>query len=367
VANKDTMDSIPSSSSSTLGPPWASDKADNSENATDEKVLRLSRLAYADGDDQDNYGDYSTRMEELFSDQTDEEKSPVDYATHTRFNSLDISAASYRDQLRDVLGVEHSEEDGSDEDEELEVEQSLIHGDELSIDALQLDRSGVPETVSERPRVSLASTHSHAFNAPPFASQQIHVQSALSDTPSSAPSSTFSPNLASSLLPGTPTMKFAKSYLHPAISRLRSSPSQGSSLRSSATPAQSISNELSPPESSHFSALSRDNPSALDLHKDHEEDSEPEREVFHWTHLGGVSNLLFAQRTLKVSSILGSPDLGSPTVLAANGLICIGTYTGLITVFDFKQTLKCVCGADVAGNIHYLEPIYSRCLSFTCR
>jgi len=37
-------------------------------------------------------------------------------------------------------------------------------------------------------------------------------------------------------------------------------------------------------------------------------------------------------------------------VLAANGLICVGTQTGHIVVFDFKQNLKCICGTEVADK-----------------
>ena len=32
-------------------------------------------------------------------------------------------------------------------------------------------------------------------------------------------------------------------------------------------------------------------------------------------------------------------NLGTPTGMAANGLICVGTETGFIYVFDFKQNL----------------------------
>src|SRR5262249_52804351 len=51
----------------------------------------------------------------------------------------------------------------------------------------------------------------------------------------------------------------------------------------------------------------------------------------------------------KASAILGAPTIGAPTVLAANGLICIGTDEGKICVFDFKQTLICICGNDPSG------------------
>ena len=37
-------------------------------------------------------------------------------------------------------------------------------------------------------------------------------------------------------------------------------------------------------------------------------------------------------------------------MLAANGLICVGMDNGRILVFDFKQTLKCVCGDPATGE-----------------
>ncbi|KAG2109217.1 hypothetical protein DEU56DRAFT_920375 [Suillus clintonianus] len=41
---------------------------------------------------------------------------------------------------------------------------------------------------------------------------------------------------------------------------------------------------------------------------------------------------------------------GAPLVLTANGFICVGTDKGQIFVFDFKQTLKCICGSDSSGS-----------------
>ena len=67
------------------------------------------------------------------------------------------------------------------------------------------------------------------------------------------------------------------------------------------------------------------------------------REVFRWTHLKTVSELLYSQ---KAASLLGTESFGSPTVMAANGLICVGTDAGKAIVFDFKQNLKCICGVE---------------------
>lgn len=75
---------------------------------------------------------------------------------------------------------------------------------------------------------------------------------------------------------------------------------------------------------------------------------QPEREVFQWTPLNAISKLVYSQ---KVLNVIGAAKLGMPTVIAANGLICVGTETGFICVFDFKQNLKCICGADATGKV----------------
>jgi len=74
-----------------------------------------------------------------------------------------------------------------------------------------------------------------------------------------------------------------------------------------------------------------------------------EREVFRWTALQSVGNRLYGKRPSRAAIVLGAYNLGSPTVLAANGLICVGTDAGRIFVFDFKQTLLAICGNDASG------------------
>lgn len=76
------------------------------------------------------------------------------------------------------------------------------------------------------------------------------------------------------------------------------------------------------------------------------------REVLRWTQLRVIGEHIYAGQASKASAFLGAQSSGSPTVLAANGLICIGTDTGRVLVFDFKQTLKCVCGIDSSGEPH---------------
>jgi hypothetical protein len=59
----------------------------------------------------------------------------------------------------------------------------------------------------------------------------------------------------------------------------------------------------------------------------------------------------------KAAAVLGSvlegssiAEKGSPTVLAANGLICVGMGAGRVYVFDFKQNLKAICGGTEASG-----------------
>jgi vacuolar protein sorting-associated protein 8 len=74
-----------------------------------------------------------------------------------------------------------------------------------------------------------------------------------------------------------------------------------------------------------------------------------EREVFRWVNLQDIGQQIYSSSD-KASSVLGVPSVGQPTVLAANGFICVGTDEGKIWVFDFKQTLKCICGPNNSGE-----------------
>lgn len=160
---------------------------------------------------------------------------------------------------------------------------------------------------------------------------------------------------------GTPS-KPSKPFLHPTISRLRSYTPQASQIPSSGSVGTFNSNAFdgASPSASHFSEISRssspfnlntpttlntqDYPNGRRTHSD--------REVFRWTQLRNIGHHIYAKASLKASAVLGSLGLGSPMALAANGLVCIGTDSGRIFVFDFKQTLKCICGNDSSGEIN---------------
>jgi vacuolar protein sorting-associated protein 8 len=86
-----------------------------------------------DGEDIEGEGDYSTRMEELLSgDESDKEENAMNDSDSDEgfvYDGADAEkeATGYRQQLRDVLGSDHDEEE-----EEAEVEKSLVivHDDE---------------------------------------------------------------------------------------------------------------------------------------------------------------------------------------------------------------------------------------------
>jgi hypothetical protein len=84
------------------------------------------------------------------------------------------------------------------------------------------------------------------------------------------------------------------------------------------------------------------------LEDDH--DAPNEREVFKWTRLRNIEDIIFSREGLKKRPApLVDANVGTPTVLAADKFICVGTDAGRILVFDFKQTLRCICGTETLG------------------
>lgn len=60
---------------------------------------------------------------------------------------------------------------------------------------------------------------------------------------------------------------------------------------------------------------------------------------------------IYSKQPQKAAALLGTPSIGSPTVLAANGYICVGADDGKVYVYDFKQVLKCVCGTPTGNEL----------------
>ncbi|KAH8107891.1 Golgi CORVET complex core vacuolar protein 8-domain-containing protein [Cristinia sonorae] len=153
------------------------------------------------------------------------------------------------------------------------------------------------------------------------------------------------PNASGSGTPPPPHLR--RPFLHPTVSRLRSTTPQASRVPSAAG-AHNIPVEDVSAVHSHFSDLSRHTDNARDTASQTNGKPEEEREVFRWTELHTIGDYLYrnAAPSSKAAAVLGTPEVGSPTVLTANGLICVGTDVGRILVFDFKQNLMCVCGED---------------------
>jgi vacuolar protein sorting-associated protein 8 len=150
---------------------------------------------------------------------------------------------------------------------------------------------------------------------------------------------------------GTPS-KLSKPFLHPTISRLRSYPHQATHAPSSGSAVTRHSNLFDGTSATHLSEISRSSsPFNLNAASNPQNGTtQSDREVFRWTQLRNISHHIFAKASQKASAVLGSLAFGSPTVMAANGLVCIGTDSGRIFVFDFKQTLKCICGNESSGK-----------------
>jgi hypothetical protein len=317
-----------------------------------------------------------------------------------------ISRATYREQLRDVLEDEDenqadaAKDDDDDELEQREVERSLVHN---------VDRSHSPMTIGDDASVSLAHAYfaldahsrvaSHVRYLPLTTHPPLHMAIPTRPTtclcryqpstiPSFSPSSTStsvsaslsSPLAMSSSLPngnGIPTHTLLSTpthlsppFLHKTVSRLRSyTPHMAtlSSPLSAATSAHSAGAALrailTSPVPSSFSTLSPGSSSSalpgnggvekhdfVHANGYDSSSSSDTREVFRWTLLRALGAHLFArQPSNKAQAVLGAPAVGAPTTMVANGLICVGTESGRVLVFDFKQTLRCICGDPVSG------------------
>lgn len=266
----------------------------------------------------DQAGDYSTRMEELLSDGDDEHGDAETDGDDGGFvydgvDADQVTGENYRDQLRDVLGPD----DSYDDSEEQEVEQAL----------LQESNSASNDLPRDVPHVDI----------------QLDVSASTS---ASLVMSSLPHSRVGSPAPSGPFLRLPKPFLHPNVSRLRSFTPKGSPAPSTGSPHAQAINSFSP-SPSHFSEISRTSSPSTG-------NNGPligqEREVVRWTSLRSAGSHLYNQNPAKASSVLGDPITGAPMVMAANGFICVGTDKGRIFVFDFKQTLKCICGSDVSGS-----------------
>lgn len=74
--------------------------------------------------------------------------------------------------------------------------------------------------------------------------------------------------------------------------------------------------------------------------------------LFHWASLRRISNKIYPNPQRHPTSVTKASSaantlLGLPTVIAASGVIVIGTAKGWAMVFDYASNLKCVLGTDL--------------------
>lgn len=164
--------------------------------------------------------------------------------------------------------------------------------------------------------------------------------------------------------PGIQSLKLSRPFLHPTVSRLRSYTPQPSISPANEAVTSSPRFTIASPSPSHFSSMSRlsssSNPRNIQNDQFHEGHS-IDHDVFKWTDLGAITQDMYHKPSAKASSVLGTSSAGLPTVLVANGLLCVGTEQGKIHVYDFKQTLKAVCGSDLTGMLSPSRMNYRSC------
>ncbi|CAE6416364.1 unnamed protein product [Rhizoctonia solani] len=252
-------------------------------NVSDEEEPTNARKNAADS------RDYTTRMDEILGDDDDEQingdEEPFKYA------GVDASmedSKDYNSQLHDILGPD-------DEAGEREVEAELRQfddSDEFETQGLaQGDPDGYP--VTDLKPVLL-----------PVSPQRV-----------------TSPEPQDSLK--------RPAFLHPHVSRLRSfvPQDQHSSPSHASYASQRSASALPAPSAvpSHFSAISRSSSRS----RLSDRSQKPIRDAFRWTRLETASSLTYSASLY-----------GRATVLAANGLICLGTSSSRALIFDFRQQLK---------------------------
>ncbi|KAF6762996.1 lateendosome to vacuole transport-family protein [Ephemerocybe angulata] len=321
-----------------VSPPIGEDSAQGlhfSDSDEEEGDDQMSELFEDETNESEDDGDTSNILDSVL--ESDEEGEEEEEFVYTGLDSSD-GPVPYRDQLRDVLGQEHEEESVGDPNE---AEKSLLLDADVKPAILLEDEPLEEPEIQEE----VLSEFSPSLSSP---------------GPLTPPSRIGSP----AALLASP--RLARPFLHPNVSRLRSyAPQSPSGLSKNESIASSHSHlfEGASPSPSHFSSISRS--SSLSNLRAASSNGGPSptapSEVFRWSELQLVTKELYSKGPQKAMHVLGTSDLGSPTVLAANGLICVGLTDGRICVYDFKQTLKAICGSEAKASI--LGPVTALALS----
>ncbi|KDQ21722.1 hypothetical protein BOTBODRAFT_123565 [Botryobasidium botryosum FD-172 SS1] len=300
-----------------------SDESDDDEYDSDDGVFRYPSPTPGNEDVEERLADYTARLGEILGDEAEggdnglEDDEDDDDAFLYQGDDVPAAVGGYRAQLASILSEEGIELPDEDEDEE-------DNEDEFVYPEPNFRQSEIPP----EPPSTLTSS-------------SLPIAVPLRSAPS-APIE-ISPRPAGS------------AFLHPNISRLRSFVPQhkhnlsASSIGTQRSHIHRGNGTFTP--ASHFSSISR-TPSiaGAEAESNSEEKREAPREAFRWTSLRALGSYVYSLRSQKASVLLGSLLVGVPTVMSANGLICVGTDIGRTFVFDFRQNLKCICGSELTAK-----------------
>ncbi|KAH8828006.1 Golgi CORVET complex core vacuolar protein 8-domain-containing protein [Flagelloscypha sp. PMI_526] len=284
----------------------------------DEHDEALNGTSYDDSDDDEPF---------VYSEEPAPEKESNVDAEPARHEVGD-----YATQLSDLLGSDNEEEKDDNEDDDGDDDEGFVYSgadadqETFNYDGRMRDVMGSEHDSEEAKEVetSLLVEEDDDDEVLPDAAD-VQVETPLPATPTR----TWSPLPGST--PGTPSKLLARPFLHPHVSRLRSFIPQSPSSTSLVTGNSAAS-------VSQLSSLSH----------------LPQKKYFAGVPLRSISQHIFASAAhKKAAALLGSEAIGTPTVLAANGLICVGSDLGRVCVYDFKQNLKCICGStsDDLGSV----------------
>ncbi|KAG8917008.1 Vacuolar protein sorting-associated protein 8 [Tulasnella sp. 417] len=272
---------------------------------------------------------------------------------------FDLTAEEYAAQRDSILNDEAEEEDDDDDEEFVYTGVDAVNsGDYVTqlAEALGDDATDLEGEPDEEEHVG----RSFRFVATEDMSDVMSDQ-ASSELPGTPPQNKSPTGLQPPIETSGPKLTPNRPYLHPTVSRLRSiTPQQVSQLPSSSSVAtlRSTTGLAVSPSPSHFSAISRassyaDEKSVSGASEAQASDSDVDtkpikaKDAFRWTELKIVSDYIFQTTSQKASAVLGT-SWGTPTVMASNGFICVGTDRGLVVVFDFRQQFKCICGSEAS-------------------
>ncbi|KAI5478318.1 late endosome to vacuole transport-related protein [Pseudohyphozyma bogoriensis] len=296
----------------------------------------------ADGSDDEDFGEF------VYSGHDAEE---FVYSGKDAVDLKDEPEEGYRDQLDGILGSSNGDDTSAPEPDSAGDKALGGPGEWKDIKSMNGGfKTGAFAHPAPSPPSDLASPRSSRFSQDGFPTGQL------------TPSNSIPDSLASAAFPRRPVG-------HPQIARLRSAQLQhpripSASTQLSAFECQTVEDR---PASSTFDLRSRrsslsnlpdtltfDSPDASTPPPSSSVGRTPS-ETFKWTPLRRISTRIYPPSTKGGAGFTSAGAahaglMGTPTVLAVNGIVAMGTSKGWVLVFDFSQNLRCVCGTEAIAK-----------------